>query len=568
MKLEKLPEENIRQAVADYGAYTATDEVLNAVSDGLIDRLAHDAAVGKKGLREMLRKSSAWDEELQAVVINGTRTHDPDFERVSRMIYKATKEWQQAHNYKACARLGVATTYFTHPKLDEYDRKMAIAALNELAPGAYRPNKKKSRVLKGLFDALGITDESAGSEFQKLFAELADEINGKKINFKLFLSINPAHFITMSNPKNDRRGEMLTSCHSFNAHDYEYNNGCTGYARDDVTMIAFTVADPDNRETLNNRKTTRQLFMYKPGNGLLLQSRMYTSGGGVYGASELSPLYRDLVQREISACEGALNLWKTKTYAAPGDCVANPDWEIECGAGFGGYCDWVYSNFDAKISIRSDRQDDYETFTVGRPGLCIRCGAETSHGLYCTDCEGHIIECWHCEYTDTEDYMYTVYDEDGIERWVCEECLSNYYEYCGDCGDYHHSSNMHRVAGGRQVCESCFEDYELCNDCGEYHRREDCYEVYDSSGRQVWACSDCYDRYYTECAECGCAEHSGDLTRAYDSTGCYVDVCLDCIASCYVECDECGEYYHESLVKDGKCSDCRAEAEDEEEATA
>lgn len=71
----------------------------------------------------------------------------------------------------------------------------------------------------------------------------------------------------MSNPKGDHRGTTLTSCHSFNSTEYEYNNGCTGYARDKVSFIAFTVADPADKETLNNRKTTRQVFAYKPGNG-------------------------------------------------------------------------------------------------------------------------------------------------------------------------------------------------------------------------------------------------------------------------------------------------------------
>lgn len=40
------------------------------------------------------------------------------------------------------------------------------------------------------------------------------------------MSINPAHFITMSNPKGDVRGETLISCHSFNSSEYQYNNGC------------------------------------------------------------------------------------------------------------------------------------------------------------------------------------------------------------------------------------------------------------------------------------------------------------------------------------------------------
>ena len=43
----------------------------------------------------------------------------------------------------------------------------------------------------------------------------------------------------------------------------------------------------------------RQMFAYKVNNGLLLQSRLYNTSGGTYGAQKESKLYRDLVQREI-----------------------------------------------------------------------------------------------------------------------------------------------------------------------------------------------------------------------------------------------------------------------------
>ncbi len=77
---------------------------------------------------------------------------------------------------------------------------------------------------------------------------------------------------------------------------------------------AYSASDPDKSETLNNRKTTRQIFAYKPKNGLLLQSRLYNTHGGTCGAQAESKLYRDLVQREISELEGVPNLWKTETF--------------------------------------------------------------------------------------------------------------------------------------------------------------------------------------------------------------------------------------------------------------
>ena len=311
--LTMLLRNNIKQAIRDYREHTDKVDILNDVSDNFIHRLAEDAAASKRDLRELFRKSPAWNEELQALVINGTRTHDPDYNRVRSLGEQILYPWAcnaDEYNHRLSIR---ALLYFTEPNAKPDDVARYIAAIEELAPNAYRPRRKKSRIFKALCDALGVTNNNAGSNFQKLYAQFADELSAKKINFKLFVSINPAHFITMSNPKHDRRGNMLTSCHSFNSTEYRYNNGCTGYARDDVTIIAFTVDDPSNPELLNNRKTTRQLFMYKVGNGLLLQSRMYNSGGGVYGASELSPLYRNLVQREISELEGVPNLWKTYT---------------------------------------------------------------------------------------------------------------------------------------------------------------------------------------------------------------------------------------------------------------
>ena len=190
-------------------------------------------------------------------------------------------------------------------------KKLAHAAGFFVVGGtAFRPQIKRRGKLVESFrknfpePLKGVADNSAGSQFQRLFAQFADELSTRKIDFKLFMSINPAHFVTMSNPKNDRRGTMLTSCHSFNSTAYEYNNGCSGYARDGVTFIVFTVADPEVAETLNNRKTSRQLFMYKPYNGLLLQSRLYNTHGGTRGEQEESKLYRDLVQRELSELEG------------------------------------------------------------------------------------------------------------------------------------------------------------------------------------------------------------------------------------------------------------------------
>ncbi|MBP3537263.1 MAG: hypothetical protein J6J93_06955, partial [Muribaculaceae bacterium] len=424
-------ERNIRNALEDYGAHTNQRDVLDDVSDTFIRTLARDSAYAKQGLRELFSKSPVWDEELDALVINGTRTHDPDYSRIRSLARDILRPARMSAGDAVRNDIDAAIEFFADPDLSRPE--LYVAAINRLAPKAYAPSKKPSRVFKAICQHLGVADETAGSEFQRLYAQFADELTSKKLSFKLFVSINPGHFLTMSNPKCDQRGNTLTSCHSFNSTEYEYNCGCAGYARDEVTFIVFTVADPKDAETLNNRKTTRQIFAYRPGSGILMQSRMYNTAGGVYGAAEDSKLYRDLVQREISMLENVPNLWKTAPYlnGREGYVDIHPD--------FGGYADWTYENFDGKVSLRADYDADGDYLTVGEAGLCIRCGCEISSGLYCDDCNP---ENNHGEYTcdDCDEYCddtYRVYDSHGHERYVCESCRNEYYTYCDVCDEYH-----------------------------------------------------------------------------------------------------------------------------------
>lgn len=203
-------ERNIRQALKDYRQHTSLTDMLDDVSDDFIHQLAEDSSYAKQGLRELFRKSPVYDEKLDALTINGTRTHNPDYNRIAalaREILRPAYEdmengLERMERYQLIER---AIRFFIDPT---HSNEGAIEAINELAPKAYSPTKKPSRVFKSLCVALGVADETAGSEFQRQYAQLADELSAKKIGFKLFVSINPAHFLTMSNPKEDRRGEL------------------------------------------------------------------------------------------------------------------------------------------------------------------------------------------------------------------------------------------------------------------------------------------------------------------------------------------------------------------------
>ena len=550
----ELTRQNIWQAIDDYGRHSGKTDVLDDVSVAFVNRLAEDSVKAKQGLREMFRKSPAWDEKLDALVINGSRTHDPDYTVVQDLALQILRPAFVTHDENLLRK---AMTFFT-----TYggDHTAAIDAINSLAPKAYAPNKKKSRIFKAMCQELGIADETAGSQFQRLYAQFADELSAKKIGFKLFVSLNPAHFITMSNPKEDERGDTMTSCHSFNSTQYDFNCGCSGYARDDVTMIAFTASDPNVPELLNNRKTTRQLFMYRPGNGLLLQSRMYNTSGGTRGAQYESKIYRDLVQREISECEDAANLWKTYKYCSNSQGIV-----IYAGHGFGGYPDWPHDEFAANISIRNDCAETFETFSVGTRGLCICCGDEISDGLYCTEHGGtDHVACAECGDRLDADALCTVYTENGNEIRVCESCRDEYYYYCECCGDWHHYRCSTEVTSGIYVCRDCLDRYYArCDECDGWHEKRDMRKAINSDGDEVLVCDDCIYKAYVVCAECGRWVAEKNSTEARKN-GEDVNVCPDCISR-YSECDDCGEWCHDDDLEDGRCPDCR---ENDEEAEA
>ena len=562
-KIIELNERNIRQALKDYGKYTNSQGVLNDISDKFIKRLAEDNAYSKEELRELFRKSPVWDEELQALVINGTRTHNPDTSVIKDLAYNilsiAFTDGKISYTNSR-----TIMDYFASAALGGEAWPEAINLMNSIAPKAYAPGKKLSRIFKALCVALGIADDTAGSAFQRMYAKFADELTSRRIGFKLFVSINPAHFLTMSNPKNDNRGSTLTSCHSLNSTAFPYNNGCSGYARDSYTFIVFTVDDPSNPELLNNRKTTRQIFAYKPNNGVLLQSRLYNTSGGTHGAQEDSKTYRDLVQREISMLEDVPNLWKTyNSYNSDKSHL------VRIGTGFGGYADWTYSDFDGKISVRTDHEEDCQPIYVGTFGLCICCGTEIDEKLYCGDC-GDEEMCDECEEYFNHDDLVEVNDGRGNTLMVCHNCRDDCYTYCERCGEYYPNDNttyLESISGS--VCDDCLNEYyAFCDNCNSYVDRDCAYDAYDAYGRSITICSVCRDDNFGTCEECGDLYHLNAISSAYDEHNEIVFVCRECVETECSECVDCaGLYLNRALNSAGRCRDCAESADEETENT-
>lgn len=88
MNIIKMTEENIRRAITDYTAHTYQTEGIEDVSDAFIERLARDSVTAKTDLRNLFEKSPSWNEELQAIVLSGTRNRKPNSIVVSDLAEK------------------------------------------------------------------------------------------------------------------------------------------------------------------------------------------------------------------------------------------------------------------------------------------------------------------------------------------------------------------------------------------------------------------------------------------------------------------------------------------------
>jgi len=90
-----------KKAVADYFRYVPAEinDVEFNITDAFYYRLAGDYVENKKSLREFMRRSPAWNEDLQAWVINGNRTHEPDKDLIHKLLIELLQPALQTEDY-------------------------------------------------------------------------------------------------------------------------------------------------------------------------------------------------------------------------------------------------------------------------------------------------------------------------------------------------------------------------------------------------------------------------------------------------------------------------------------
>lgn len=520
--------EQVKLAISLYKSHSMNGYLDMLCTQEFVPQLCKESWFKKYDLRQMLRKSQYWNEELQCCIIPSKQVLRTDCGKVFQYMGWLLKDTD------------LTTSALSH--INEWlvgdhhfwTENEFIDWWNRMHPNTIHKGAKKTRVLRKMLIQLNVWNDKAGSRCQEYFSKVCDELNPKTRDITYYLSINPAHILTQSNPKNDDRGEMLTSCHSLNNMEHEYSNGCAGYAMDGVTMILFRAATPD-ADGRCTRKTMRQFFYYQQGSGVILQSRLYDSCGGTRGHQAESDKTLKLVQGIIAGCENIANNWNTYEYSHSYDARVRFDARPE----FGGYTDWYYTQFDPRISFHASTNYTYsKVFHVGSAGICFICGGETEPGdsIYCSNCKPHDY-CDSCgNVVHYEDDLTWVHDSNGNPIRVCEICLGDYYRYCYDCEEYHHYDDMYETVDNELICSDCFErNYVRCEECGLAVPTESAVKA-TNNGSEVWVCEECADNSYVSLWD-------GELVHYKDQ---------------YHDCPCCGELVAGSDDEE-LCGDCEQE---------
>lgn len=412
-------------------------------------------------------------------------------------------------------------------------------------PVEYKPfNMKelKEFINSGIYP---IQDEEINSqliryvEYEKRFAQFADAINPLKIEYPIYISLNPIDYLLMSN------GHSWTSCHDIRTHGDEgcFSSGTISYMFDRPTFIVYALTPGDNPEDPEfEKKVYRQVCGYD--GGTLMLSRLYPSGND--GNYSLYDNIRKLLQSVIATCENWNNIWVNKGRTMNNDLIRTVDGSTH-------YPDYEYDYY-THVCILKDFAIEPTTLYIGAEPICVSCGyshsysdsimcSECSSAYYCADCGRRIDEddvCWmngepycsdcvtYCEHCGCYEFNnYATYIEDF--GYVCEYCRTNSGEYamCYDCGRYYRVDDMY-VVDGEAFCDRCVDDRGgviECGCCGDYTWNDNAIEAPDGN----MYCEYCFNCNFKTCELCGAIYDRDEMMQTITDDGIRHWYCTGCL---------------------------------------
>lgn len=131
------------------------------------------------------------------------------------------------------------------------------------------------------------------------------------------------------------------------------------------------------------------------------------------------------------------------------------------------------------------------------------------------------------------------------EYFICNDCDSDNYTVCYDCGKLILLEEATETAYGYLVCNDCLnEDYTKCYDCDDWCRTDDMFYA-----ESEYVCENCIDRNYYRCNHCGEYVYT-DNARWDDDDNVFCENCIDRYGYFYDHTYNIDEYHssHDNSV--------------------
>lgn len=178
-----------------------------------------------------------------------------------------------------------------------------------------------------------------------------------------------------------------------------------------------------------------------------------------------------------------------------------------------------YSNCNLSVPKGSENE---ECITVGHNPICIECGEEheTQDNINCCSSKTICADCG------------CVIDNEYEAIWIdgspyCRNCV----HYCDCCGEYTRDDTTYIDSEDRYVCDDCLSEYyEYCDDCGEYYNIENMTYV---ESEDEYYCQDCLENNFCTCERCREIFRNGVMTEFDDE-----ELCPGCLEEAIAEAEE------------------------------
>lgn len=407
----------IKKALEEYAKASHNQKFkneVNRIGDYGLKALLDSALTHKAEIIDILRKSPKWREDKLAVIdeISIPRNFDKvKFDNLIEEFIDYIMDSGIRNKYDIPLRnilRGISGKFLT-------DTLLVKNCLSDI----YHEGEKPSRLLMKFCKELGANKEDW---FDKWYARISDMLSKRHIKRIVYLSVNPAHILTMSNPKHVEN-RSLVSCQSLDNTDYCYRAGNSGLATDSSTMILFTVKEEKDEYT---NKKDRKLYHFDGIN--LLANRLYTSLGGIEGHSDLNDYFNDWVIHILSQSMGIGENWLERDSEEQNSFFPSSDYY--------GYTDYNYPDdneihlFSAQIE-NPHKEGGTET---GSTSICLNCGRHINKGILCSTCAG-TFTCFECNRELPIAQRRILNISDSVE-YICRECGRRFYNYNEETGEY------------------------------------------------------------------------------------------------------------------------------------